>query len=190
MGDPISWIYVYGNYSEDKTVDMERYGYIDVVYDAYSMVLKDIPNGKILNFSVKVFLPDGVKELVLGFDIDVLHMFREYENEDQPIQCFDSELKLRLCAKERELTPGASSSMANIHLVNLSSDDHYIDEEVGDEEVGDKAVVDEAVRDEAVGDEEVRDEEMGEDDSVDSEWGKDDIEVGDDDSTDSEKDLG
>ncbi|KAJ4976663.1 hypothetical protein NE237_001769 [Protea cynaroides] len=88
MGDPINLIYVYGNYSEDKTVDSARYGYIDVVYDAYSMVLKDIPDGKTVNFSVKVFLSDGIEELVLGSDSDVLHMFHEYENEDQPIQCF------------------------------------------------------------------------------------------------------
>ncbi|KAJ4971951.1 hypothetical protein NE237_005050 [Protea cynaroides] len=94
MGDPISLIYIYGNYSEHKIVDPERYGYIDVVYDAYSMVLKDIPDGKTVNFSVKVFLSDDVKELVLGSDSDVLHMFHEYENEDQPIQCFVFEVEV------------------------------------------------------------------------------------------------
>ncbi|KAJ4962136.1 hypothetical protein NE237_022046 [Protea cynaroides] len=52
------------------------------------MVLKDIPDGKTVKFPVKIFLPDGVKELVFGSDSDVLYMFREYENEDQPIQCF------------------------------------------------------------------------------------------------------
>ncbi|KAJ4975628.1 hypothetical protein NE237_000734 [Protea cynaroides] len=256
MGDLISLIYVYGNYSEDKIVDPERYGYIDVVYDAYSMVLKDIPDGKTVNFSVKVFLPDGVKELVLGSDSDVLHMFHKYENEDQPIQCFvfgvevSKEFSInytvngyhkslmqrssqtlvenssfnnkknvsrktlckknvsrktlckktvtkktlckktistpivqrfaitgRLCAKERELIPGTSSSMENTH-------DQFVDKQVGDETVGDETVRDETVRDEAIGDEE-----MGDDDSMDSEWGKDSNEVGDDDSTNSEKDL-
>ncbi|KAJ4963728.1 hypothetical protein NE237_023667 [Protea cynaroides] len=52
------------------------------------MVLKDIPDGRTVNFSVKVFLSDGVKELVLGSYSNILHMFREYENEDQPIQYF------------------------------------------------------------------------------------------------------
>ncbi|KAJ4970197.1 hypothetical protein NE237_003296 [Protea cynaroides] len=97
--------------------------------------------------------------------------------------------------RRRELTPGASSSMANTQLVNLSSDedcdsdDQSVDEQVGDEAIGDEAVGDEAVRDEEVGDEDVGDEEMGDDDSIDSEWGKDGIEVGDDDSTNNEKDL-
>ncbi|KAJ4980796.1 hypothetical protein NE237_031633 [Protea cynaroides] len=92
--------------------------------------------------------------------------------------------------RKRELTLGASSSMAYTHLVNLSSDedcdsdDHSVDEEVGDEEVGNEAMGDEAVRDEAI-----EDEEMGDDDSVNSEWGKYGIEVGDDNSIDSEKDL-
>ncbi|KAJ4966126.1 hypothetical protein NE237_017975 [Protea cynaroides] len=284
MGDPISLIYVYGNYSEDKIIDPERYGYIDVVYDAYSMVLKDIPDGKTVNFSVKVFLPDGVKELVLGSDSDVLHMFHEYENEDQPIQCFvfgvevnkefsinytvngyhkslmqrssqtlvensnfnnkknvsrktlckktitkktlckktistpivqgfaitgvsnnigdisNSSVTIHGCGRDyvqrrRELTPGASSSMENTQLVNLSSDedcdsdDQFVDKQVGDEAVGDETVRDETVRDEAVRDEDIGDEEMGDDDSVDSEWDKDSNEVGDDDSTNSEKDL-
>ncbi|KAJ4957731.1 hypothetical protein NE237_024842 [Protea cynaroides] len=279
MADPISLIYIYGNYSEHKIVDPERYGYIDVVYDAYSMVLKDIPDGKTVNFSVKVFLPDGVKELVLGSDSDVLHMFHEYENEDQPIQCFvfgvevskefsinytvngyhkslmqrssqtlvenssfknkmtvsrktlckrtvtkktlckktvstpivqrfditgvsnnigdisNSSVTIHGCGRDyvqrrRELTPGASSSLAKTQLVNLSSDedcdndDQFVDKQVGDEAVGDGTVRDEAVRDEDIGDEE-----MGDDDSVDSEWGKDSNEVGDDDSTNSEKDL-
>ncbi|KAJ4966981.1 hypothetical protein NE237_018830 [Protea cynaroides] len=87
----------------------------------------------------------------------------------------------------RELTPGASSSMANTQLVNLSSnedcdnDDQFVDEQVGDEAVGDETVRDDTVRDEDIGDEE-----MGDDDSK---WDKDSIEVGDDDSTNSEKDL-
>ncbi|KAJ4951259.1 hypothetical protein NE237_028091 [Protea cynaroides] len=205
MGDPISLIYIYGNYSEHKIVDPERYGYIDVVYDAYSMVLKDIPDGKTVNFSVKVFLPDGVKELVLGSDSDVLHMFHEYENEDQPIQCFvfgvelskefsinctvngfagdisNSSVTIHGCGRNyvqrrRELTPGASSSLANTQLVNLSSDedcdsdDQFVDKQVGDDRVGDETVRDETVRDEAVRDEDIGDEEMGDDDSVDSEW--------------------
>ncbi|KAJ4964911.1 hypothetical protein NE237_016760 [Protea cynaroides] len=242
MGDPISLIYVYGNYSEDKIVDPERYGYIDVMYDAYSMVLKDIPDGKTVNFSVKVFLPDSVKELVLGSDSDVLHMFHEGQvklwlnssfnnkkNVSRKTLCKKIVTKKTLCKKtvstpivqrfaitgvsnnigdisnssvtihgcgrdyvqrRRELTPGASSSMANMQLVNLSSDedcgsdDQFVDKQIGDEAVGDETVRDEEVRDEDIGDEE-----MGDDDSVDFEWGKDSNEVGDDDSTNSEKDL-
>ncbi|KAJ4952538.1 hypothetical protein NE237_029370 [Protea cynaroides] len=73
---------------DDEVLEVTEYGYIDVVYDAYSMKLKDILDGKTVNFSVKVFLLVGVKELILGSDSDVLHMFCEYENEDQPIQYF------------------------------------------------------------------------------------------------------
>ncbi|KAJ4955717.1 hypothetical protein NE237_012500 [Protea cynaroides] len=60
---------------------------MDVVYDAYTTVLKDIPNGKTITFPVKVFLPDGIQELELRTDNDVLTMFSAYEHEDQPIQC-------------------------------------------------------------------------------------------------------
>ncbi|KAJ4954473.1 hypothetical protein NE237_011256 [Protea cynaroides] len=118
MGDPISLIYVYGNYFEDKTVDPERYGYIDVVYDAYSMVSNNI--GDISNSSVTI---QGCG--------------RDYVQ------------------RRRELTRGASSSMTNTHLVNLSSDENYD---------SDDHPIDEQVRDEAV-----REEEVGDDDSTDSE---------------------
>ncbi|KAJ4978542.1 hypothetical protein NE237_009322 [Protea cynaroides] len=123
MGDPISLIYIYGNYSEDKIADPERYGDIDVVYDAYSMVLKDIPDGKTVNFSVKVFLPDGVKELVLGSDSDVLHMFHD---DDQFVdkQVGDETVGDETVRKE------------------TLRDEVVRDEDIGDEEMGDDDSVD------------------------------------------------
>ncbi|KAJ4957817.1 hypothetical protein NE237_024928 [Protea cynaroides] len=246
MGDPISLIFVYGNYFKDKIVDPERYGYIDVVYDAYFMVLKDIPDGKTVNFSVKcfVFRVEVSKEFSIDYTVNGYHKslmqmssqtlvekrnFNNKKNVSNKTLCKKTVTKKTLCKKtvstsivqrfvitgvsnnigdisnssvtihgcsrdyvqrRRELTPGASSSIADTQLVNLSSDedcdsgDQFVDEQVGDEAVGDETVRDEAVRDEDIGDEEMRD-----DDSVDSEWGKDGIEVGDDDSTNSEKDL-
>ncbi|KAJ4956578.1 hypothetical protein NE237_013361 [Protea cynaroides] len=50
------------------------------------MVLKDIPDEKTVTFSVKVFLPNGVKELVLGSDFDVLQMFRDDHAVDEEVE--------------------------------------------------------------------------------------------------------
>ncbi|KAJ4968386.1 hypothetical protein NE237_015087 [Protea cynaroides] len=63
---------------------------MDVVYDVYTTVLKDVLDGKTIIFSMKVFLPDGIQELELELrtDNDVLTMFNTYEYEDQPMQCF------------------------------------------------------------------------------------------------------
>ncbi|KAJ4980224.1 hypothetical protein NE237_011004 [Protea cynaroides] len=83
MGDPISLIYHF-----ERNADPDRYGYINIVYDAYTTALKKIPEGKTTKFSVKVLLPDGMQEIELKSDNDVMHMFTAYENERQPIQCF------------------------------------------------------------------------------------------------------
>ncbi|KAJ4956020.1 hypothetical protein NE237_012803 [Protea cynaroides] len=87
MGDPISIIYHHGDHIEVKNVDPNKYGYLDIVHDAYCSVLIDIPSRKTAYFSVKASLPNGV-ELSLKSDNDVMNMFIAYEEKSQPIQYY------------------------------------------------------------------------------------------------------
>ncbi|KAJ4955180.1 hypothetical protein NE237_011963 [Protea cynaroides] len=76
LGDPISIVYHYGEYTEVKNADPDRYSYVDVIYDAYCGVLKDIPSGRTIKFSIKAVLPNG-DESVLKEDKDVVRMFEK-----------------------------------------------------------------------------------------------------------------
>ncbi|KAJ4950281.1 hypothetical protein NE237_027113 [Protea cynaroides] len=87
LGDPISIVYHYGEYTEVKNADPERYSYVDVIYDAYCGVLKDIPSGKIIKFSIKAVLPNG-DESVLKEDKDVVGMFEKSTDACDPIHCY------------------------------------------------------------------------------------------------------
>ncbi|KAJ4957432.1 hypothetical protein NE237_024543 [Protea cynaroides] len=58
-----------------KLVDEDRYGLIDLVYDAYFTVLSHIPDGKNVNFSVRAELPKGGHMDVIN-DLDMLKMMR------------------------------------------------------------------------------------------------------------------
>ncbi|KAJ4958123.1 hypothetical protein NE237_025234 [Protea cynaroides] len=82
----MSITYHYGDYTEVKNADPECYNYVDVVYDAYCSVLKDIPNGRIIKFNVKATLPNG-DESVLKEDKDVVRMFEKSADACDPIHC-------------------------------------------------------------------------------------------------------
>ncbi|KAJ4951140.1 hypothetical protein NE237_027972 [Protea cynaroides] len=87
LGDPINIVYHYGEYTEIKNVDPERYSYVDVIYDAYCDVLKDIPSGKIIKFSIKAVLPNG-DELLIEEDKDVMRMFEKSTDACDPIHYY------------------------------------------------------------------------------------------------------
>ncbi|KAJ4954821.1 hypothetical protein NE237_011604 [Protea cynaroides] len=87
LGDPISIVYHYGEYTEIKNADPERYSYVDVIYDAYCGVLKDIPSGKTIKFSIKVVLPNGDESLIEE-DKDVMRMFEKSTDACAPIHCY------------------------------------------------------------------------------------------------------
>ncbi|KAJ4956972.1 hypothetical protein NE237_013755 [Protea cynaroides] len=87
LGDPISIVYHYSEYTEVKNADPERHSYVDVIYDAYCGVLMDIPSGKTIKFSIKAVLPNG-DELVLQADKDVVRMFEKSADACDPIHCY------------------------------------------------------------------------------------------------------
>ncbi|KAJ4964803.1 hypothetical protein NE237_016652 [Protea cynaroides] len=87
LGDPISIVYHYGEYTEIKNADPERYSYVDVIYDAYCGVLKDIPSGKTIKFSIKAVLPNGDESLIKE-DKDVMRMFEKSTDACDPIHCY------------------------------------------------------------------------------------------------------
>ncbi|KAJ4961939.1 hypothetical protein NE237_021849 [Protea cynaroides] len=87
LGDPISIVYHYGEYTEVKNADPDRYSYVDVIYDVYCGVLKDIPSGKTIKFSIKAVLPNS-DESVLKEDKDVVRMFEKSANACDPIHCY------------------------------------------------------------------------------------------------------
>ncbi|KAJ4962149.1 hypothetical protein NE237_022088 [Protea cynaroides] len=87
LGDPISIVYHYGEYTEIKNADPERYSYVDVIYDAYCGVLKDIPSGKTIKFSIKAVLPNGDESLIEE-DKDVMRMFEKSTDACDPIHCY------------------------------------------------------------------------------------------------------
>ncbi|KAJ4977974.1 hypothetical protein NE237_008754 [Protea cynaroides] len=87
LGDPISIVNHYGEYTEIKNADPERYSYVDVIYDAYCGVLKDIPSGKTIKFSIKAVLPNG-DESVNEEDNDVMRMFEKSTDACDPIHCY------------------------------------------------------------------------------------------------------
>ncbi|KAJ4971071.1 hypothetical protein NE237_004170 [Protea cynaroides] len=87
LGDPISIVYHYGEYTEIKNADPECYSYVNVIYDAYCGELKDIPSGKIIKFSIKAVLPNGDESLIED-DMDVMRMFEESTDACDPIHCY------------------------------------------------------------------------------------------------------
>ncbi|KAJ4981865.1 hypothetical protein NE237_032702 [Protea cynaroides] len=87
LGDPISIVYYYGEYTEIKNADPERYSYVDVIYDAYCGILKDIPSGKTIKFSIKAILPNG-DESFIEEDKDVMRMFEKSTDACDPIHCY------------------------------------------------------------------------------------------------------
>ena len=87
LRDLISIVYHYGEYTEIKNADPERYSYVDVIYDAYCGVLKDIPSGKSINFSIKAVLPNG-DEFLIKEDKDVMTMFEKSTEAEAPIHCY------------------------------------------------------------------------------------------------------
>ncbi|KAJ4956205.1 hypothetical protein NE237_012988 [Protea cynaroides] len=93
LGDPISIVYHYGEYTEVKNADPNRYSYVDVIYDAYCDVLKNIPSGKTIKFSIKAVLSNG-DELVLKEDNDIVRMFEKSANACDPIHCYVFGLKV------------------------------------------------------------------------------------------------
>ncbi|KAJ4954727.1 hypothetical protein NE237_011510 [Protea cynaroides] len=93
LGDPISIVYHYGEYTEIKNADPERYSYVDAIYDAYCGVLKDIPSGKTIKFSIKAVLPNGDESLIEK-DKDVMRMFEKSTDACAPIHCYVFGLKV------------------------------------------------------------------------------------------------
>ncbi|KAJ4956198.1 hypothetical protein NE237_012981 [Protea cynaroides] len=87
LGDPISIVYHYGEYTEIKNADLKRYSYVDVIFNAYCGVLKDIPSGKIIKFSIKVVLPN-CDESLIEEDKDVMRMFEKSTDACDPIHCY------------------------------------------------------------------------------------------------------
>ncbi|KAJ4961016.1 hypothetical protein NE237_020926 [Protea cynaroides] len=87
LRDPISIVYHYGEYTEVKNADPDRYSYVDVIYDAYCDVLKDISSGKTIKFSIKAVLPNG-DESVLKEDKKVVRMSEKSANACDPIHCY------------------------------------------------------------------------------------------------------
>ncbi|KAJ4955787.1 hypothetical protein NE237_012570 [Protea cynaroides] len=87
LGDLISIVYHYGEYTEVKNADPDRYSYVDVIYDTYCSVLKDIPSGKTIKFSIKAVLPNG-DESVLKEDKDVVRMFEKSTDACDPIHYY------------------------------------------------------------------------------------------------------
>ncbi|KAJ4953184.1 hypothetical protein NE237_030016 [Protea cynaroides] len=71
-----------------KRIDTDWYGYIDMVYDAYCSVLLSIPNGRTVKFMVKAILPDGVEEILINSDANVVKLFSMYETEDKHIPLY------------------------------------------------------------------------------------------------------
>ncbi|KAJ4959536.1 hypothetical protein NE237_026647 [Protea cynaroides] len=104
LGDPISIVYHYGEYTEIKNADPERYSYVDVIYDAYCGVLKDIPSGKTIKFSIKAVLPNGDESLIEEVK-DIMRMFEKSTDACDPIHCYVFGLEV-------------NEEVSNVYLVN------------------------------------------------------------------------
>ncbi|XP_043693084.1 lisH domain-containing protein C1711.05-like [Telopea speciosissima] len=75
MGTVCKIVYHYYGRTIERYVDPDKYGYLDMVYDVYSSVLRHIPKGKTVTFQMKFMLPDMIQEMEVMCDMDVLKMF-------------------------------------------------------------------------------------------------------------------
>ncbi|KAJ4977962.1 hypothetical protein NE237_008742 [Protea cynaroides] len=81
-----------------RHVDPDKFGYLDIIYDVYYSVLRHIPPGRTVKFSVKYIISEKNEEISIANDDDVLKMFRIHEkrieNVDKPIDLLVHEVKV------------------------------------------------------------------------------------------------
>ncbi|KAJ4960076.1 hypothetical protein NE237_019986 [Protea cynaroides] len=91
MSTVISILYYFLDRKQQKYVDPDTYGYLDVVYDVYNSVLRHIPVGKTVKFSLKYVISENNGEMKISSDDDVVtmfHLYRERQGEDEAINLF------------------------------------------------------------------------------------------------------
>ncbi|KAJ4972454.1 hypothetical protein NE237_005628 [Protea cynaroides] len=91
MSTVVSILYYFLDQKQQKYVDPDTYGYLDVVYDVYNSVLRHIPIGKTVKFSLKYVIFENSKEMQISSDADVVtmfHLYRERQGEDEAINLF------------------------------------------------------------------------------------------------------
>ncbi|KAJ4974525.1 hypothetical protein NE237_007699 [Protea cynaroides] len=101
MSTVVSIVYSFQDRKHQKYVDPDKYGYLDIVYDIYSSVLRHLPARRTVRFSVKFVLSENHEELQIASDDDVLNMFCLYkqsvEEGDKPIHLAVNQVEVSDC---------------------------------------------------------------------------------------------
>ncbi|KAJ4953655.1 hypothetical protein NE237_030487 [Protea cynaroides] len=74
-------LYHYYGRSTEKWVDLDKYGYMNVVYDMYNSIL-DYAEGKNITFKVSRVPPEGKPNIAIKSDTDVVNMLASSPEED------------------------------------------------------------------------------------------------------------
>ncbi|XP_043693027.1 uncharacterized protein LOC122643475 [Telopea speciosissima] len=68
----VQYHYLQGTFT--KIIDVEQYGYLDMISDIYNSLMSTVPKGRSVDFNVKYMTTDKMKDMVVKTDKDVMEM--------------------------------------------------------------------------------------------------------------------